>query len=160
MQEPSHNAKVRISLESGELEVQGPQAFIQQYEQAIASLLERLLQQPPKEHSLGPKPGTSGGSLLQIDEFPEALHGMTSNSGTDQILVAGYFASQVSPDATFSTGEANKLLIEQGIKLPNPSQSLKANLTAKRLFKAGSRYKISKSGSDQLRILVRVAGNS
>jgi len=45
------------------------------------------------------------------------------------------------------------LLIEQGVKLSNASQSLKNNVTAKRAFKVGSRYKVAKSGVDYLKTL-------
>jgi hypothetical protein len=158
MNEPNDNARIKISLESGELEVEGPQAFLNKYEGVISSLLERLVNQTPKINGPSSRPAPVIGAPLEIDSFPEALHGMVSTSGTDQIFVAGHFASQASHDGTFSTGEANKLLLEQGIKLPNPSQSLKNNLTAKRVFKAGSKFKISKTGSDHLRTLVRGVG--
>jgi hypothetical protein len=46
------------------------------------------------------------------------------------------------------------MLIEQGIKLSNPSQSMADNLKAKRVFKVGKNWKISKSGEDYLRTLL------
>ena len=78
---------------------------------------------------------------------------MSSKSGTDQILLAGHYAAKVSSDGTFSTNDAHKLLIEQGVKLSNASQSMKNNLTAKRAFKVGGRFKIAKTGIDYLHAL-------
>ena len=158
MQGSDQEARVRISLQAGEFEVEGSEAFVRQYDSTIQSLLERLRNSPAPKRSEGggaARNASGADASGSPDDFPEALHGMTSKSGTDQILVAGYFASMNAADGTFATGEANKLLVEQGIKLPNPSQSVKNNLQAKRVFKVGNRYKVSKTGSDYLRTQLR-----
>ena len=72
-------------------------------------------------------------------------------SDVDRILAAGYFAHVRSADKSFSTGEANVLLTEQGIKVGNPSQCVKQNLTAKRVFKHLGRYRVSQTGLEYLR---------
>jgi hypothetical protein len=76
-------------------------------------------------------------------------------SQSDKILLAGSFAAQGTGDKTFSTSEASALLVEQGIKLSNPSQSLKNNLAAKRVFKQGNRFRVSKIGEDHLKTFFR-----
>ena len=70
------------------------------------------------------------------------------------MLVAGYFAQQRGADNGFATGEANTLLTEQGVKVGNPSQCVKQNLLAKRVFKHQGRYRVSQIGLDHLRQLV------
>ena len=60
-------------------------------------------------------------------------------------------APAISPSAT---GEANTLLTDQGIKVGNPSQCVKQNLVAKRVFKHQRRYRVSQTGLDQLRQLL------
>jgi hypothetical protein len=70
------------------------------------------------------------------------------------MLLAGYFAQLRSGDQSFGTGEANTLLTDQGIKVGNPSQCVKQNLVAKRVFRHQRRYRVSQTGLDQLRQLL------
>jgi hypothetical protein len=70
------------------------------------------------------------------------------------MLLAGAFAQSASDDNAFTTGEANQLLIEQGIKVGNPSQCMTNNLKAKRVFKVpGNKYRVSKQGHEHLQKL-------
>ncbi len=85
----------------------------------------------------------SFGELLQ--QLPRAA------SDVDRMLTAGYFAYLRSADKSFSTGEANALLTEQGVKVGNPSQCVRQNLVAKRVFKHLGRYRVSQTGLDYLR---------
>ena len=57
-------------------------------------------------------------------------------------------------ERTFATAEASKLLVEQGIKVSNPSQSLKNNMDGKKLFRVGNRFKISREGQDRVNDLL------
>jgi hypothetical protein len=87
-------------------------------------------------------------------EFGEVLHSLpNSATGPDRMLLAGSYAQLASADNTFSTGEANQLLLGQGVKLSNPSQALKNAIAAKRVFKVGKRYRVSKSGEEHLKSL-------
>lgn len=152
--------KVRISLGSGELEVEGTEAFVAQYEDDIRLLLTKLKEDKVAFRShqgadVQPSRRSTTGPIHDGSEFGEVLHALPkSATGSDQILVAGSFVARSATDQTFSTTEANKLLIEQGIKLSNPSQSLKNNLVAKRVFKVGSRFRVSQTGEQHIRGLV------
>ncbi|MFO6454171.1 MULTISPECIES: hypothetical protein [unclassified Aeromicrobium] len=157
-------ARIRISLTAGELEIEGPESFVSQYEESIAAVLEKLREEGVvvTKHQHAPvttvfdgvgENAITGPATVADEPFGEVLHSLTTKSGTDQILLAGYYVGKNAADGTFSTTEAHKLLIEQGVKLSNASQSLKNNLTAKRAFKVGSRFKISKAGIDYLNTL-------
>lgn len=160
-QEAGNTSRIHINLNSGELDIRGSEDFISQYADSIEDLLQRLRTEPiPASTPVPPvlaspdqaltEAGKAAQPSTRLEPFGEALHSLASKSGTDQILLAGYYASQASGDGTFATAEANKLLIEQGIKLSNASQSLKNVLAAKRVFKVGSRYKVARSGIDFL----------
>jgi hypothetical protein len=62
------------------------------------------------------------------------------------MLLAGYFAQSRSADQSFSVGEANALLTEEGVKIGNPAQSVKQNLVAR----SQGRYRVSQIGVDHL----------
>lgn len=158
--------RIRISLAAGELEIEGTTDFVKLYDEAISDMLERLASQPlPTQAAGGPidtgqsdvedvaNAGTT--STVKTVEFGEALHGLPKTAtGTDRILAAAYFAQNASGDNTFTTGLANKLLIEQGVKLANAAQCVKQNATAKRVFKvAGNKWRISQTGLEHLRTL-------
>lgn len=152
-------ARVRVSLHTGELEVEGSESFIAKYAEALNALISRVQKDTPiaRDATKGSDASRhqTGGPSQQstAGDFPEALHHMSSTSGTDQILVAGSFARVAHADGTFATTEANALLLEQGIKLANPSQSMTNNLKAKRVFKSGKSWKISRTGEEYLRTL-------
>ncbi len=155
--------RIRVALASGELEVEGPEQFVAKYESDIRLLLERLKDQPLPVKSADRGNGQAGAAKVtsvigSSSEFGEVLHALPKGAtGSDQILVAGYFVARGNADQTFSTNEANRLLVEQGIKLSNPSQSLRNNLTVKRVFKVGSRFRVSNIGEQHVQSLVGAA---
>lgn len=66
-------------------------------------------------------------------------------------MLAGLYAQRQSADGTFTTGNANTLLVEQGVKLSNASQAMKGNADAKRAFRVAKRnWKVSKAGEEHL----------
>ena len=152
----AQRAKLRINLAQREFEVEGSESFVKTYAERLDQLLGRLTEQteaPPRPaRPAGPDgdalPGTFG-ELLQ--RLPRAA------TDVDRMLVAGYFAQQRGADNGFATGEANTLLTEQGVKVGNPSQCVKQNLLAKRVFKHQGRYRVSQIGLDHLRQLIGVA---
>jgi hypothetical protein len=155
-----NNVRIRLSLKDGEFEAEGPKDFVDRYKTIVDTLLERLASAQPlrqgatAEHLDRINSHSTNGSSITTD-FPEALHALPKNSsGTDLVLVAGSFARQDSPDKTFATGDANSLLMAQGVKVANPSQSLKNNLSLKRVFKVGKRWKISSTGEEHLKSLL------
>ena len=150
--------RIRINLAAGELEIAGSEEFVERYRKPIDWMLDRLMSEGSSasagtgERSPAPKAG-SGPQRIDVKgaEFGEALHQLPADAtGTDQILLAGLFGQTASENDTFSTAEANKLLIAQGIKLSNASQALKQNLMARRVFKHEGKYRVSKVGLEYL----------
>jgi hypothetical protein len=81
----------------------------------------------------------------------ELLHHLPrSATDVDRMLLAGHFIQSRSGDTSFGTGEANALLAEQGVKIGNPSQSVKQNVVARRVFRHQRRYRVSQIGIDHL----------
>ena len=101
-----------------------------------------------------------GAPALSIDgaSLGELLHHLPrSATDVDRMLLAGHVAQSRSSDNAFSTGEANALLTEQGVKIGNPSQSVKQNVVARRVFRHQRRYRVSQIGLDHLAQLLRPA---
>lgn len=153
-------ARIRIRLATGELEIEGTESFVSRYAESIDAIVDRLhtgsvITQPASTAT--PAGGVAAAESVTSpspdEPFGEVLHTLASKSGTDQILLSGYYVTKGTPDGTFSTADANSLLIEQGVKLSNASQSMKNNLNAKRVFKVGSRFKVAKTGVDHLKTL-------
>ncbi|HZA66014.1 MAG TPA: hypothetical protein VE592_03640 [Geminicoccaceae bacterium] len=147
-------ARLRINLAQREFEVEGSESFVKAYAERLDQLLARLTQ--PSEmpsraapESEGPADTHTFGELIQ--RLPRAA------TDVDRMLVAGYFAQRNGADHGFGTGEANTLLTEQGVKVGNPSQCVKQNLLAKRVFKHQGRYRVSQIGLDYLRQLIGTA---
>jgi hypothetical protein len=153
-------ARLRINLAEREFEVEGSEAFVKAYAERFDALLARLNKpaEAAPEAASEPPPVAAPARRQGTETFGEVLHHLPkSATDVDRILLAGHFAQRRSPDASFSTGDANELLTEQGIKVGNPSQCVKQNLVAKRVFKHQRRYRVSQTGVDHLRQLLGAA---
>jgi hypothetical protein len=149
-------ARLRINLSQREFEVEGSESFVSAYAERFDRWLGRLGGPPDEAPAPAAAPPEPAPSLrppaAPAHTFGELLHRLPrAASDVDRILAAGYFAYLRSADKSFSTGEANALLTEQGIKVGNPSQCVRQNLVAKRVFKHLGRYRVSQSGLDYLR---------
>ena len=156
--------RLKINLSQGEFEVEGSEAFVERYAQRIDTLFAGLENArietrpaPPSSEAdaAGPARPVNGAAVTAPDHLGEWLEHMPrSATDVDRMLLSGYFAQLRSADQCFGTGEANALLTDQGIKVGNPSQCVKQNLVAKRVFKHHRRYRVSQTGLDQLRQLL------
>lgn len=157
--------RLKINLSQGEFEVEGSEAFVERYAQRIDALFAGLEDRRTEAQTLPvtnasstspPKPPVNGAADAALPEhLGEWLEHMPrSATDVDRILLSGYYAQLRSSDQCFGTGEANALLTDQGIKVGNPSQCIKQNLVAKRVFKHHRRYRVSQTGLDQLRQLL------
>ena len=155
----SERARLRVNLAQSEFEVEGSEAFVRTYAERFDALLDRLgaprrAGDPP---AAAAKPASAAGAVDRYGaSLGELLHHLPrSATDVDRMLLAGHFAQSRSSDNAFSTGEANALLTEQGVKIGNPSQSVKQNLIAKRVFRHQRRYRVSQIGLDHLAQLLR-----
>lgn len=159
----SERARLRVNLAQSEFEVEGSEDFVRTYAERFDALLDRLghgvqPQDPPAGRAKPPQ-----APALSIDgaSLGELLHHLPrSATDVDRMLLAGHVAQSRSADNSFSTGEANALLTEQGVKIGNPSQSVKQNLVARRVFRHQRRYRVSQIGLDHLAQLLRPGLNA
>lgn len=154
-------ARLKINLSQGEFEVEGSEAFVERYAERIDALFANLDQgqvSAPTLMTVTPEEVSepNGHATTEApDHIGEWLeHLPRASTDVDRMLLAGYFAQLRSGDQSFGTGEANTLLTDQGIKVGNPSQCVKQNLVAKRVFRHQRRYRVSQTGLDQLRQLL------
>jgi hypothetical protein len=150
-------ARLRINLSQREFEVEGSEDFVNAYVARFEDWLAQLDQtaEPAPRPAPGARPEPVPRQIGAAQTFGELLHRLPrAASDVDRVLLAGYFSYLRSPDKSFSTGDANTLLTEQGIKVGNPSQSVRQNLLAKRVFKHQGRYRVSQTGIDYLRQLL------
>ena len=151
----AQRAKVRINLAQREFEVEGSESFVRAYAEQLDQLLARLTEQSAAAPKARGPASVDNDALPDTGTFGELLQRLPRTAtDVDRMLVAGYFAQQRAGDNGFATGEANTLLTEQGVKVGNPSQCVKQNLLAKRVFKHQGRYRVSQIGLDHLRQLV------
>jgi pyruvate/2-oxoglutarate dehydrogenase complex dihydrolipoamide acyltransferase (E2) component len=155
-------ARLRVNLAQGEFEVEGDEDFVRAYAERIEALLERLgpavAEGPPDPPpAAAPPPAVSPPAAVApatADEppFGEWLQGLPRNAtDVDRMLLAGLHLQRRAADRAFTTADANRLLLEHGVKLGNPSQSVKQNLVAKRAFAVQrGRYRVARDGLGHL----------
>jgi hypothetical protein len=149
-------ARLRINLSQREFEVEGSEAFVNAYAGRFEGWLAAFDQAgEPASPSAPEARAEPVAPQVSAESFGELLHRLPrAASDVDRIMLAGYFSYLRSADKSFSTGEANTLLTEQGVKVGNPSQCVRQNLSAKRVFKHQGRYRVSQTGIDYLRQLL------
>jgi hypothetical protein len=152
------NVRIRVNLASGEFEIEGPGSFVKTYTDKLDSLLDMLLKHPvPRQLQQDTAPVQPASSLTgPAPTFGEYFQRVPkSATDVDKILIAGYFFQANNPDNSFSTGDVNKLLTEQGIKVTNASQCVKSNVSAKRVFALQKgKYRVSQPGIDYINQLL------
>jgi hypothetical protein len=156
----SERARLRVNLAQSEFEVEGSEAFVRTYAERFDALLDRLGQGAALDEPMaaGAQPARAPQLSLDGASLGELLHHLPrSATDVDRMLLAGHIAQSRSADNSFSTGEANTLLTEQGVKIGNPSQSVKQNVVARRVFRHQRRYRVSQIGLDHLAQLLRPA---
>ena len=163
-----NKAKIRINLNLREFEIEGSEEFVNSHSTKIENFLEILKTTPPPADLTLPaqKNIVDDGSKIQLpskkkdetlpDDFGEDYQNLPSNGkDADRILLAAHFAKQSNPDNNFTTGDASKLLLDQGVKLSNPAVAISVNFKAKRIIKLSKgKYKISKDGIDYIKQLI------
>ena len=152
--------RIRLCIGTHELELEGPEQFISEHKALITDMLSSRSRHPVGDGASREAEASPDHPMLSLSslEFGEALFMLRDDaSGTDKILLAGKFAQVMSDNNTFDTREANQLLLGQGVKLANPSQSLKNNLKAKRAFKFEGRYRMSRDGESHIESLISSA---
>jgi hypothetical protein len=146
--------RLRINLSQREFEVEGSEDFVRGFADRIQELLDLFDLPPPAAVASDNGPGTEANTTLgTFGEFILSLP--SSSTDVDKMLAAGFYVQATSPDDAFATGDANRRLTEQGIKLGNPSQCVKQSLLAKRVFLVSKgRYRVSQPGRAHLRQLL------
>ena len=144
--------RLRINLSQREFEVEGSEEFVRSFADRIQELLD-LFDQPR------PWPATTRRRLSparrSAPSASSSLRLPSCATDVDKMLAAGFYVQMTSADDAFATGDANRRLTEQGIKLGNPSQCVKQSLLAKRVFLVSKgRYRVSQPGRAHLRQLL------
>jgi hypothetical protein len=148
--------RLRINLTSREFEVEGSEAFVRAYAERFDELLAGLTAGPPEPLCAARVAAEEERPKASLGNFGEYVQTLPrSATDVDKMLAAGFFAQSRSGDNAFSTGDANTLLMDQGIKVGNPSQCVKQSLVAKRVFQVQrGRYRVAQPGLDHLRHLM------
>lgn len=143
----SEIAKFKLNLKTGEIEVEGSEAFVERQIQTLENLVELMELRAPTDEakdviSTGEQDSVDdkSGSGTVIDDklpntFGEWMHTFrTDINDLDKALITARFVQSQSPSNDFKTAEVNKALKDHGIKLSNPSGSLKRLVEKKLMF--------------------------
>ena len=168
----SEIAKFKLNLKTGEIEVEGTEAFVERQIQALENLVDLMkisVQFNEKKAPLieeqsgnGDKPasGETAGDTIP-STFGEWMHTFkTELSDADKVLITTRFVQSQSSTNDFKTAEVNKALKEHGFKLSNPSATLNSLVEKKLLFqtrKVGvlKYFRLSVDGQKSLNSLKR-----
>jgi hypothetical protein len=157
------NARIRINLSSQEFEVEGTEKFVNSFSEKINEILNQFQIGSARKVVAGNAATVSTPQrsiISSIESVPETFgeyYHLVPKSATDRdkILVAGLFAQMKSADKSFGTLDASSLLLEQGVKLSNPSTSLRQNIAPKYLIKLSKgKFRVSKDGVEYIEGLV------
>ncbi|MDD4876526.1 MAG: hypothetical protein PHQ86_05295 [Dehalococcoidales bacterium] len=163
------NTRIRININTGEIEFEGTEDFVKNQLENLPTLIESISTFiPTKQESLQKQEeapqnseATNTNELIIPDNFGEFLNSFPKQlQQTDKALIAGYYQQKCSQANNFETSQVNKLLLDQSIKIANASTSLKSLATSKYIFPLPPRgrlkvYRVSNDGVDYLKTLKR-----
>ncbi len=159
-------AKLRVNLQEREFEVEGSEAFVATYGARIEQLLHRLVEGARGAPAAGDPPPVEARPTDDTGGIGALLHALPRNAtDVDRMLLAGWYVQAGNAERSFTTADANRHLVDHGIKVGNASQSVKQNLLAKRAFQVQrGRYRVAQAGLQHLAQLtggkVAVGGKS
>jgi hypothetical protein len=151
-------ARIRVDLAQRAFEIEGSETFVRELLDRLEDLVQNGAHAEPVPAAEapsvpGPAPAAVTSELGSFGEFIQRLP--SSATEVDRMLAAGYWCQAQSADDAFATGDANRRLTEQGIKLGNPSQCVRQSLNARRVFAVQrGRFRVSQIGRHYLRQLV------
>ncbi len=147
--------RIRINLNTREIEFEGSESFIEKYDDIIKEFIEKIKStQPfkasesfsetypkpteyvrPSENDAG-QPATTNLSNGLPDSFGEYYTKFPRNIKViDKILIAAYYAQNKNDETLFLPKDAADLLTEQNVQITNASAFIKALVNTGKLFK-------------------------
>ena len=151
--------KIRVNRSTGELELEGPQQLVSEWWDKVWPELSQEPVAPTgpigSNRLLMPPRSSSSSSTGLPEVFGEFYTEFRSDiTDTDRVLVAGAFVQDKEPEKTFTTKSANQLLLDQNIKVGNPSEAVRRLISSKRAFVVSDgRFRVSATGLEYLQTL-------
>jgi len=156
----SENTRIRININTGEIEFEGTENFVKNQLENLPILIENISklistkEERPQKLEEAPKhpKATITNEQKMPDSFGEWFNSFPVNlSQAELVLIAASYQQKCSEKNNFETNQVNKLLLEQGIKVANAADSLKSLQQSKYVFITGKRgklnvYRVSKNG--------------
>jgi len=152
----NNRCSIRISISSGEIEIEGTNEFVEKYSNHIEKFIRVILEQSHPYTKTKLYESSISGSIEETNEIPKTFGEYyslfpRSIKDIDKMLIASFYAQSVSEEKMFTTAEAGKLLTEQGIKISNPSQRVRDLRDKKDVFTIGrGKFRISEQGERKL----------
>lgn len=169
--------RVKINLYSGEIELEGSEKFVENQLENLDSIIELISsvrkteknkvshdinnEQESSDNDIDDQPNTNPKGISVPSSFGEWMHKFRDDvNDLEKCLLTAYYVQNGSPQNDFKTREVNDSLKEHGIKLSNPSTSLKRLVEKKLLFQTRKNgavkfMRVSQDGMQLLKSLLR-----
>lgn len=167
------SVKFKLNVKTGEIEVEGSEAFVERQIQSLEALVQLMgLRTVMDRDEIESSTSSTPLEFVEVVEsqqkannppesFGEWMHTFqTDLSDHDKALITASFVQMQSSTNDFKTSEVNSALKDHGIKLSNPSVSLKRLGDKKLMFqtrKVGKLkfMRVSQDGQTHLATLKR-----
>src|ERR1700677_207577 len=146
-----NQSKDRVCKTTGEIEVQGTSSEVKEWWEKLWPEISGVTQGiTPVAQSRVPRGNDEALPEIFGEHFTRFRSDITD---VDRMLIAGQFAAEKDAERVFTTKVANQLLLDQHIKIGNPSECVRRLVASKRVFVASGKFRVSSTGLEYLNSL-------
>ncbi len=146
--------RIRINLNSREVEWEGSEEFIKKYESVIDDFIEKIGNPVTLNNGIvsnvnSPTSSTDADSSNLPSSFGEFYIKFPRNlKVVDKVLLAAYYIQRLSEDGLFNTKEVTEALNEQNIEVTNTNAFITSLMKTSKIFKKSGKFKVSEKGCE------------
>ena len=165
--------RIRINLNTREVEWEGSESFIEKYQSTINEFINKVKDGNSQDKTVPYAVNTDTNYNIENEKeitvpignrdglkIPESFGELYAQfpraaSVSDKMLIAAFFVQSNSQDGLFLPREAANILDEQNVQVTNPNSFVKSLQKTAKVYKQAGKFKVHEKGIEYLKELLQ-----